>query len=434
MMTRTILLLTMILGCNSAYSTICAQPSFDTPGITQYFAQDSDASDACEASKPNCNRRSGFYHCAGTGNNDSRTTRFRFGFYCPAGQTTNIDTGACDDAACVGNEARNNDGICEVCPSGDFDDLSGACKNLEESCTGGMIVYDLQNQKVSECLGDNTQCNSVTGSSTYDNNFDYCGDLKSQCDQVGGTYGAVNGENSTAQHICLQNSTTPTCSDNAAVGVFKSGGTDYDVACTTQRPPDNVCDGTRFDCDGDMMVDDQDGDGCTDNGGSNGSCVGSSTGNSRNSPEPWNDPLNPAVEGAGDCDPTSQNYSQCIGDAGLDLSTVEESIAETNAINQAILDTLTAPDDGVISGEYQGTESGIGAQFMADLYAVPLIAAASNLSFAGNAVCPTPTFDAFGQTFMIDMHCTLHSTISGTLSVVMFALFSLIGFRHVMSA
>lgn len=114
--------------------------------------------------------------------------------------------------------------------------------------------------------------------------------------------------------------------------------------------------------------------------------------------------------GAGECDPTAANYAECIGIPGTGETTYSDQSGET--MQQSA------------EGYYDS------------LSTVPIIAATSGIAniFSGTGTCPTPSFSAFGDTFTIDLHCTIYSNIAGIFSAVMLVFWSIVGVRNVMSA
>lgn len=113
--------------------------------------------------------------------------------------------------------------------------------------------------------------------------------------------------------------------------------------------------------------------------------------------------------GGGDCNPDAKTYLDCQ----------EVGTGPSHTTNQ-----------------YQNG-SGAGEAYVSGLKSVPIVAAISNLSgvlSTQNAECPAPTFEIFGQTFAINMHCTLYDSVSGILSTVMLIVWSIRGVKIIASA
>ena len=335
------------------------------------------------------------------------------------------------EPTCEGLESFNPyTEACDICATGEWDDLSGSCLQIADTC-GGMSTFDQVTNQVTSC--ETLSCGNITGSLLYDPSFSFCQGYADSCASQGGTYGAVGGSESTG-HVCLTASSMPECS---AVSLFDDGTGVYGAACTSKTVPNNICDTTKYDCDGDGAIDDQNLDGCLDNGISNGSCVGTTTGAAPPSTPARNvgdKPFETASSGAGQCDPTSKNYAECAG-----LVSAESSQANTDGL-QGIQDAIEAGQEALneeidteLFTEDQGSQ--IGDEFSARLASVPLIMALNqSTTFSGVAACPSPSFSVLGNTFLINYHCTLYDSISSILGALMIALYSIAGLRHIMSA
>ena len=138
------------------------------------------------------------------------------------------------------------------------------------------------------------------------------------------------------------------------------------------------------------------------------------------------------------------------GDSDLDVSGIIDAVDKTtdavedgNAILsdqltslQAIEECLTG-DCGPLNlpsekkGDRAGAESAFG-NFQARISAAPITnsfgAITSIATFSGGS-CPTPTFSAFGENFLLDGHCSLWEIASGAISLVMYVVWSLLGWR-----
>jgi hypothetical protein len=333
-------------------------------------------------------------------------------------------------------------GQCELCPESRYAGetnvaygmVEGECMNDINDCIdqGGMVTVDPTmsisgtSPTVVGCspppqLG----CTNVTGKTQF-NNFDYCLEREQECTASGGTYGAVGYGGGQVNHVCLQNygNNVPTCASGSQYWIDDPVDGSSAFACVSTTPPNDVCDASKYDCDGDGNVDDQDSNGIVDNGGANVSGDGVTLDANGNPIEGnvGDDPLDPAVEGAGDCDPTSQNYQECIS---------------KDSPQEQILDLLSA-EATQITSQYTGSDSVADSSlgFYNGLSSVPIVSAMSGLgaSFTGSGECPAPSFSAFGTDFTMNYHCTLYSSISGMLSAVMFGIWTLLAARHLMSA
>lgn len=118
-------------------------------------------------------------------------------------------------------------------------------------------------------------------------------------------------------------------------------------------------------------------------------------------------------EGSGPCDPEQPDYAECAG-----------FVSDAEPGTQDGLTTVTDIDQ-------------IGSDVYTRLGNVPLVLAVDNVADVFNVgpqACPSPSFSLYGETFTIDMHCTILQQFTGTLSAIMLILYSVLGIRHVMSA
>lgn len=253
------------------------------------------------------------------------------------------------------------------------------------------------------------------------NGIEYCAYSNAECTAIGGSYGYASfGEGQEPIGTCLDdtNSVPPSCASGSIVIIETGSPSTYSCKQPDQHPS-NICDGTKYDCDGDGQVDDQNNNGVTDNGLSD-EPLGTPTNQTYapgQEPNIGYDELEPATEGEGDCDPSSQNYAECAG------------------FNDA-------EDEEDNRGDQTGISSGAtGDELASDIYTrlgnAPIVQAFSNVTNIfdlSTAACPSPNFSAFGTQFAFDYHCTLYQTISPTLSAVMLLFFSIVGLRHIASA
>ena len=200
----------------------------------------------------------------------------------------------------------------------------------EECELGDMVVFDQSTSEIVSCNPGPTECQNSLGTVDFgDGEFEYCSDQQDECTALGGTFGAV-GNGSEMGAVCLLNGgTPPTCASGSENWVENLDGSSA-FSCTPTDPTPTICDAQLYDCDDDGFVDDQDNDGCIDNGSANDpACIPTAPGtpgpNNGDPTEPGTDdptdepsnvgeePLDPATEGAGDCDPTASDYAQCIG-------------------------------------------------------------------------------------------------------------------------
>jgi hypothetical protein len=388
------------------------------------------------------------------------------------GNTTfNPETGECENPNPCEGQINPITEQCEECASGKWD-LAGQC--LADECYGtDMPVYNGTGDcvtvggvacgpdTVTACIATGGTCSSVAGKVTFGDTdgdhhtFDYCNDDKNACEAEGGTYGAA-GNGDEMNPICLVDygDSIPTCVSGSQLYIENQhiGGTGF--SCISATPPNDVCDGSKYDCDNDGQVDDQDKDGCVDNGGLNDftSCsginpethAGTGTGETGHGPNDPNDPwsgtnIGQGTPGAGTCDATESDYAECIGlgEGTGGLTTTEsqhlsETASRLGEIRDAVTGTGTAPGDKFTESDLE-TSTG---NYYGSLQAVPIVAAVGNFTaaFAGAGNCPAPTFQAFGNTYNFDYHCTLYAQIAGVLSGAMFFFWSIVGIRHIMSA
>lgn len=374
---------------------------------------------------------------------------------CPAGTVFSELNGVCqenpDPPTCDG-QVNPHTGDCEgTCPSGQYDTDGkspgdagyGACI----PCKGHqMAIVDSVTMQGGGCYAPDEGCQDLTGkmstSGGGDATFDYCQEMADECATRGGTYGAI-GRGEDTHHLCMTNTgePPPTCASGSMNWVENLDGSSA-FACVPTEPPNDVCDGTKYDCDDDGKVDDQDKDGCVDNGLENDpNCPnkheGSDTGEDPEgeTKKEGEDPLDPAEKGAGKCDPTSQNYAECIGETEMEGETLETLEGIEDGIAE-LVDIFSQEGTGAGSSfEDQSVGDTMGG-FSEAINDVPVIAAVNNLAnaFAGSGTCPTPSFTIFGTSFSFDYHCTLYANVAGLLSAAMLVFWSLIGIREVMSA
>jgi hypothetical protein len=256
-------------------------------------------------------------------------------------------------------------------------------------------------------------CDSILG---RQNNVDLCGDHQDTCFGAGGTFGFA-GTGTEMSEICLASGSSipvPTCASGSYIYVQRGDGdaTQNQVACAQpDELPVTICDGSTQDCDRDGKVDDQNKNGLVDNGvadtGGAGTASGPTAGTgTRNIGDL--DFETPTI-GEGQCDPTSTNYAECIGQGDAGELTLQSSGGTFDSVNASMGARISASGFGGMASNITGVFSGAGA-------------------------CPAPSFSAFGTSFAINFHCTLYSSISGILSAVMLVVFSMAGIRHMMSA
>jgi hypothetical protein len=156
----------------------------------------------------------------------------------------------------------------------------------------------------------------------------------------------------------------PECS---AVSVYDDGSGIYGAACTAKIVSNTTCDATLYNCDDDISgaIDDQDGDGCIDNGVDNGTCVGTTTGLSAPAIPTQNigySEFESPTKGAGQCDPTSKNYAECIGmGSGSTEELTGGEAAAIKATGDAQAETdLTAYETAVVDSIGDGISPVVG--------------------------------------------------------------------------
>lgn len=351
---------------------------------------------------------------------------------------------------------------CETCESGNYwagesggpyGNVYGSCLPTPGECSaaGGTIYNDetttniaspsgnSSSQKMVYCAPDPGPCQNVTGKvqTATSQSFDYCKERADQCASQGGTYGSVGASGNYA-HVCLLNAgqSVPTCASGSQLHYKEYGPDSFGFACTPATPPNDVCDAQKYDCDNDGFVDDQDENGCVDNGtlndfdncvasngtGTNPGGSGSGSPGGFDGPNVGDDPLDPAVDGAGDCDPTSQNYQECIS-KGSPLAGIAEAVSGNGT---EIINPYS------VSSDVQDSTD----EYTSALADAPIVSAVSGWSgaFSGAGECPSPSFQVFGTDFTLDYHCTLYELIEGPLSLVMLSVWLIAGGRHLMSA
>ena len=305
-----------------------------------------------------------------------------------------------------------------LCPAGDIiDTATGECKLDTDtppvSCLPVEISFSNEFGEITSCVTsidpDLDTCANPQG---YINDVEICGDDKNQCEAAGGDFGYLN-----SQPVCVQpeiETAGEYCPSGYVVtynaGLDGAAGS-YNCELPDDLPP-TICDATKYDCDGDKNIDDQNKNGCIDNGVADDPlCPNLQPG------VPGQDPLQPPVQGAGDCDPTSRNYAKCAG--FVDETETEDTRGERENLSSG--DSM----DEVAGNVYTRLEN------------APIVQMVSNVNQAftfTNSACPTPSFNAFGSSFSIDFHCQLYLDIASILSAVMMIIFSIAGIRHIASA
>ena len=314
-----------------------------------------------------------------------------------------------------------------------YDSLSNSCLDapVGYGCENGMTLLSSGNTTMDGCVENPPTCTAFAQTSFYGDSISLCQEQKIACESGGSeySYGTVGTATGT-QQLCYYHPEgyTSSCSDGSGLHLSIEDAENYALLCSDIDLPDDVCDPTRNDCDGDGQLDDTDKDGCLDNGVSNGTCIGSTnTGSSTSLIPEWQDPFGTAKLQTGRCDPTSIDYADCVGLTGsIDLTQTEDTLADILAsLNGEGNENTITPSDSDTEASY----------FVARMNQVPIVAAMDGaFTFSGDPTCPAPTFDIFGQTFALNYHCTLYPTFSGMLSSLMLVLYSIYGIRHVMSA
>jgi hypothetical protein len=329
------------------------------------------------------------YYCSTSGYSSNRTNRWvapRPENECTSTQVFDYETGLCED---------------DVAP------LTCAIDEMTFRNEYGVIT-----SCVSSIDPDAESCQNPQG---YINNIELCGDDKNQCEAAGGDFGYLNGE-----PMCLPIEIPPAgdeCPSGYVVAFTPDAieGIPGTFQCVLpENIPPTICDASRYDCDGDGNVDDQNNNGLIDNGTSD-SQTGYQGDDGAGGENVGYDDLNPAVEGAGDCDPTSKNYAECAGfvDGAEDTRGEREDLSSGDSM------------ETVAGNVYTRLEN------------VPIVLMISNVTEAfsfSNGACPTPSFNAFGTSFSIDFHCQLYLDIASILSAIMMLIFSIAGIRHIASA
>jgi hypothetical protein len=311
-----------------------------------------------------------------------------------------------------------------LCPAGDIIDTDTGMCTLDTDtppvqCEVDEMTFRDEYGNVSSCVlsidPDAESCQNPQG---YINNTELCGDDKDQCEAAGGDFGYFNNE-----PMCLEPEIPPggdECPSGYVVAFTPSDiegipGT-FQCVLPDEIPP-TICDASKYDCDGDGNIDDQNNNGLIDNGTSDSQTgyQGADGADGKDGENVGYDDLNPATEGAGDCDPTSKNYAKCAG-------------------------FLVEPED--TRGERENLSSGdsmdtVAGNVYTRLENAPVVQMISNVNQAfsfTNSACPTPSFNAFGTSFSIDFHCQLYLDIASILSAIMMLIFSIAGIRHIASA
>lgn len=386
---------------------------------------------------------------------------------CPAGQQYDPLAESCTEV-CPGQQQNPWNGQCETCPNDVWNNDTQTC--AESQCLGNEMSHiedgstipctgsgcaDLANDKsVTTGCTPTDGCTNITGKSNYDPNFDYCQESQNECELAGGTYGSMSRGGDSLHAVCLYpQQPGPTCSSSGQWHAVENSDGSYAMACESTTPPDYTCDATRFDCDQDGNVDDQDNDGVVDNGTANEHELGNAPNIIEIPFDPnapindgtniWGDPLNTPVVGAGQCDPTSRNYQECINSGstgelpGQGLSEQQAfDLADISGSNSQILEALTSNGTPVNPYSEAKTLEASSGDYYTSLSSVPIVAGVGNVAnaFSGSGACPAPSFDAFDANFTLDYHCTLYGEISGIMSAMMLVLWTLVGIRHVVSA
>jgi len=286
--------------------------------------------------------------------------------------------------------------VCVTCSDGLPPDLGGypGCDRPDlQTCPDGSIIPA------------STACDII------DTPEECFSSASAECSSRGGTFvGAQFIEQTGQSPICLADclvsdtSDWIICIDNSCTDDPNNDG-ELDVDTDSDGIPDPV----DPDNDNDGIVDDSDtspngdgsvtinGDGSVNSGGQGGTGGGGDTGDT-------GDP------GAGDCDPTALDYIECL-DAGQLPDPELTTISDTDGLVQH-WETITAN--------------------------LALVQAAEQVSSAFLAVsgssCPTADIPFMGETYTMDMQCTMAASIGGLWSSLMLMVWAVIAFRVFMSA
>ena len=275
-----------------------------------------------------------------------------------AGQTACIQYSAfkCPDQKYVGATAVYHPFYPSGCGSFPYIGDDGECLLLDPDapvvCGDGQIgIYDDQGETHS-CLDSTAgpdNCQNVLG---IINDVLLCGDDAAQCVAAGGTYGFA-GVGDDSYPVCLDNSyVEPVCASGAYIV--------YDGSTASCQHPDTVsdsiCDATKYDCDADGVIDDQNSNGTTDNGIAD---AGTATSGEGTGVNVGYDAFDIPTAGAGQCDPTSTNYADCIGQgsAGTEELTGGEAAAITATGDAQSNSDLTDYETAIIDGLGDGSVS-----------------------------------------------------------------------------
>jgi hypothetical protein len=110
--------------------------------------------------------------------------------------------------------------------------------------------------------------------------------------------------------------------------------------------------------------------------------------------------------------------------------------SSSSASSTSSSETCTGDCSLVTANDGQAPTFGESLQSMSDtISSVPIIASVSNISASIPAgQCYAPTFNLFGHSITMNMHCTIYSSISSVLSAIFLAMWSFAGLRIIMSA
>jgi hypothetical protein len=128
-------------------------------------------------------------------------------------------------------------------------------------------------------------------------------------------------------------------------------------------------------------------------------------------------------------DDEADELAEAERDEGRDeiLERIEGNTARTATAAEGINDFLNEDFD---LPESETDYDTIGSGIFSGITQAPIVQAITDFNITvGSGECPKPTITAFGDTFLLDGHCTLYSQIAGILSAAMFVFWTITAFR-----
>lgn len=311
------------------------------------------------------------------------------------------------------------------CPEGQTQ--VGTSQECEGSpCPDGMSPID-DGQGNVVCLPDAgdppEECQDVAGYITDANGgvYQVCNDAKNDCEEAGGQLGQFNGET-----VCVpEGSGPPECSSTGGLVMVEEG---YVCESPTDNPngTDNLDEGNNAGADPDTDTD-----------------IENPESEAANDPDP--DTITDATELNQESLRESQEANKSLRKMQNQLGDINDELDAQSGFMDRAEEREEGRDQSRAMPEHtvnnSATFSEASNSFMTGLYSTPIVqsfSAVSNVIPSGGGSCPVLSIDLtatpIGQTVSTDIHCTLFLGIASELAAICLVVYSIMGFRIVVSS